>query len=209
MDNKSGTLFIIAAPSGAGKTSLVTALIEQTENLLVSISHTTRRPRPGEVNGQAYHFVSEDKFQELLQQNRFLEYARVFNNYYGTSREWVERTLAQGKNIILEIDWQGARQVSSVLRNSVSIFILPPDYNSLRERLIRRQNDAAVTIEFRMNAACEEISHYNEFDYIVINDDFDRTLAELKAVITATNLGKCRQAAYYDTFVERIMAQTD
>lgn len=211
MDNnkKSGTLFIIAAPSGAGKTSLVNALVDQTENLYVSVSHTTRKPRKDENNGEAYHFVDETTFKSLVNKGRFLEYATVFENFYGTSRDWVEKELGVGKNIILEIDWQGARQVSSQLRNSVSIFILPPDYETLRERLVNRQNDDEKTIKHRMDAAHEEISHYKEFDYIVINDDFEQALTEIKAIVIATNQGKCRQSAYFDEFVDQIMAQHD
>ena len=208
MKNKSGTLFIIAAPSGAGKTSLLKALIAQIDNTEVSISHTTRQARHDEKNDVAYHFIDENEFKNLINKNRFLEYAKVFDNYYGTSRDWVEEQLALGKNIILEIDWQGAQQVKSQLRNSVSIFILPPDYKALRERLLGRQNDELDTIERRMKAAREEISHYKDFDYIVINDDFERALAEIKTIITATNLGSCRQSAFYADFVSQIMAQT-
>ena len=209
MINKSGTLFIIAAPSGAGKTSLVKAISEQIDNANVSISHTTRKPRHDEKDGQAYHFIDETEFKALVSQNKFLEYAKVFDNYYGTSRDWVEQQLAENKNIILEIDWQGAKQVKSQLRNSVGIFILPPDYPTLRERLVGRQNDAQDIIDRRMSAAREEMSHYNEFDYIVINDDFERAVAELKAIITATNLGSCRQSKFYDGFVSEIINQDD
>ena len=133
----------------------------------------------------------------------------MFGNYYGTSRDWVEQELAQGKNIILEIDWQGTQQVVSQLRGCVSIFILPPDYATLRQRLLDRQNDTLETINLRMASAQEEISHYKEFDYIVINSDFEQALAEIRAIIAATNLGKCRQSAYYDEFVAQIMAQQD
>ena len=209
MTSKSGTLFIISAPSGAGKTTLIKALLEQVENLDVSISHTTRQPRHDEKEGEAYYFIDESEFKRLINQNRFLEYAKVFNHYYGTSRDWVEQELTTGKNFILEIDWQGARQVSSQLRNCVSIFILPPDYPSLRKRLLSRQNDEPETIEFRMKAAKEEISHYREYDYIIINDDFEQALAEIKAVIMATNLSSCRQSAFYDDFVGDIMARSD
>ncbi|MCG8379295.1 MAG: guanylate kinase [Proteobacteria bacterium] len=206
-NKKNGTLFIIAAPSGAGKTSLIKALVEQIENLSVSISYTTREPRPDEIDGECYHFIDESKFKELINQNCFLEYAKVFEHYYGTPRDWVEQELKAGNNIILEIDWQGAEQVNSQLRGSVSIFVLPPDYQTLRDRLVSRQNDDMQTIEFRMDAAREEISHYKDFDYIVINDDFDTAVSEIEAIITASNLGKCRQSGFYDEFVEQIMAQ--
>jgi guanylate kinase len=209
MNKKSGTLFIIAAPSGAGKTSLIKSLISEVENIDVSISYTTRQPRADEVNGEAYNFIDETEFKALVNKNYFLEYARVFDNYYGTPKDWVEKEMLTGRNFILEIDWQGAQQVKSQLRNSVGIFILPPDYNTLRERLLSRQNDELDTIERRMGAACEELSHYKEFDFIVINDDFQQALAEIKAIITATNLGSCRQSGFYDNFVGQIMAQKD
>ncbi len=209
MNKKNGSLIIIAAPSGAGKTSLVKAVIEQVDNTDVSISHTTRDPRHDEKNDEAYHFIDESEFKKLINQNSFLEYAKVFDHYYGTSRDWVEKQLAAGKNIILEIDWQGAQQVKSQLRGSVGIFILPPDYHTLRDRLVGRQNDDQETIDRRMSAAREEISHYKEFDFIVINDDFDQALAEIKAIITTTNLSSCRQKGFYDNFVSQIMAQND
>ena len=207
MINKKGTLFIIAAPSGAGKTSLIRALVEDIHNIDVSISYTTRKPRHDEKDGEAYYFIDEEKFKQLINENFFLEYAKVFNHYYGTPREWVEKELETGRNFILEIDWQGARQVKSLLRGSVSIFILPPDYDSLRKRLINRQGDELETIDYRMKAAKEEISHYKEYDYIIINDAFEKAINEIKAIITATNLGSCRQSAYYDDFVSNIMAQ--
>lgn len=208
-NKKSGTLFIIAAPSGAGKTSLVKALAEQSDELAVSVSHTTRQARADEENGRDYYFIDETDFKKRVNANEFLEYAKVFGNYYGTSREAVETQLASGKNIILEIDWQGAEQVKSQLRNCVSIFVLPPDYKTLRDRLISRQKDAMETIEQRMAAAENEISHYKDFDYIVINDNFETALSELKMIITATNLGTCRQSDFYDDFVGQIMAQKD
>lgn len=209
MKNKKGSLFIIAAPSGAGKTSLAKAIVEQVNNIDVSISHTTRDARRDEKNDVDYHFTDENEFKSLINQNYFLEYAKVFDNYYGTSRDWVEKELATGKNIILEIDWQGAQQIKSQLRNSIGIFILPPDYQTLRSRLVNRQNDELEIIDRRMNAAREEISHYREFDYIVINDDFDVALSEIKVIITATNLGSCRQSAFYDDFVDEILSKED
>jgi guanylate kinase len=207
IESKSGTLFIIAAPSGAGKTSLIKSLITKVENIDISISYTTRKPRPDEKNTNAYNFVGVDEFKSLVNKNYFLEYAKVFGNYYGTPKDWVEQEMLTGRNFILEIDWQGAQQVKSQLRNSVSIFILPPDYETLRDRLISRQNDEAETIERRMDAARQEISHYKEFDYIVINDDFEIAVSEIETIISATNLGRCRQSAFYDDFVSKIMAQ--
>ncbi len=208
-NNKSGTLFIIAAPSGAGKTSLIKTLVSEINNIDISISYTTRKPRADEKNGEAYYFIDESEFKKLINKNYFLEYAKVFDNYYGTPKDWVEQEMLTGKNFILEIDWQGAQQVKSQLRNSVGLFILPPDYHSLRERLLSRQNDELETIERRMEAAREEISHYKEFDYIVINDNFEKALAEIEAIITATNLGCCRQSDFYDDFVAQIMAHDD
>lgn len=207
--NKTGTLFIIAAPSGAGKTSLVRALLRQWDDIAVSVSHTTRPPRPGEVDGDAYHFVAEAEFKALVGQGRFLEHARVFGHYYGTSHDGVRQTLATGKSLILEIDWQGARQVAARQPDCVSIFILPPDYATLRRRLLGRKNDSAETIERRMRAARDELVRYEAFDYIVINDEFERALGEIRAIITAANLGRRRQAAYYDDFVAKIIAQPD
>jgi guanylate kinase len=209
MSNKNGTLFIIAAPSGAGKTSLIKSLVSEVDNIDVSISYTTRKPRHDEKHGEAYFFVEESEFKDLINKNHFIEYAKVFDNYYGTPKDWVEKEMQTGRNFILEIDWQGAQQVKSQLRNSVGIFILPPDYETLRERLVDRQNDEMEIINRRMDAAREEISHYKEFDYIVINNDFEQALAEIKAVITATNLGSCRQKAFYDDFVGEILSNSD
>ena len=174
----SGTLFIIAAPSGAGKTSLVKALSKKTNSLSISTSHTTRQPREDEREGEDYFFIEEKKFTDLIKENYFLEYAKVFDNYYGTSRSLVESEIEAGRNVILEIDWQGTKQVKSVGLEIISIFILPPNYQALRERLLNRKKDNIQTIERRMSAALEEISHYREFDFIVINDDFEQTLTK-------------------------------
>ncbi|MEQ8427455.1 MAG: guanylate kinase [Gammaproteobacteria bacterium] len=209
MSYKKGSLFIISAPSGAGKTSLVKALLERFPDLSVSVSHTTRKPRTGEVDGKDYYFVDEPQFRAMINDNQFLEYARVFDNYYGTSRQQIEEDLKSGTNIILEIDWQGARQIKSLLRSAVGIFVLPPDYDALRERLANRHTDDSETVENRMQQAREEISHYKEYDYVVINDDFDDAVNELAAIVTATNLGSCRQSAYYDDFVGQMMAHED
>ena len=206
---KQGSLFIISAPSGAGKTSLVKELIEQIDDLSVSTSHTTRAPRTDEENGKDYFFVDQNKFNSMINNNEFLEYAKVFDHYYGTSRQSIEANLSEGKNVILEIDWQGARQIKSILRSAVSIFILPPDYASLRVRLTGRHGDDVDTVNFRMQQATEEISHFKEYDYIVINDDFAQASEELSSIITATNLGSCRQSAFFEQFVAEIMAQQD
>ncbi len=175
-------LFIISAPSGAGKTSLVRALIEEMDDIKVSVSHTTRPMRPDEVDGINYHFVPKEEFSELLDQDRFLEHAQVFDNYYGTSKDWVEETLAAGTDVILEIDWQGAQQIRKLI-DCCSIFILPPSMFALRDRLTVRGQDDDDVINKRMNEAQSEISHYAESDYLVINDDFNIALADLKAIV--------------------------
>lgn len=180
-----GTLFIFSAPSGAGKTSLVKKLLEQTKHIGVSISHTTRAQRPGEVDGQDYHFISQEEFQQMVGQGGFLEHAQVFDNFYGTSQAWVENELTAGRDVILEIDWQGAEQVRRLIPDAVSVFILPPSIEALRQRLNGRGQDGEETIERRMRDARSEISHYGEFDYLIINDNFDNALAELRAIVIA------------------------
>lgn len=180
-----GTLFIISAPSGAGKTSLVAEILAQINNIQASISHTTRDCRPGEKNGINYHFVDRQQFVTMIDNNAFLEHAEVFGNFYGTSQEWVKATLETGIDVILEIDWQGAEQVRSKFADSQSIFILPPSKQALRERLNDRGQDHAEVIEKRIAAATEEMSHYVEADYLVINDDFALALEQLKSIISA------------------------
>ena len=180
-----GTLFIISAPSGAGKTSLVAEILAQINNIQASISHTTRDCRPGEKNGINYHFVDRQQFVTMIDNNAFLEHAEVFGNFYGTSQEWVKATLDTGIDVILEIDWQGAEQVRSKFADSQSIFILPPSKQALRERLNDRGQDHAEVIEKRIAAATEEMSHYVEADYLVINDDFALALQQLKSIISA------------------------
>ena len=185
-----GTLFIISAPSGAGKTSLVNEILGRMENIQASISHTTRDCRHGEQDGINYHFVDHDLFLNMIDENAFLEHAQVFGNYYGTSEQWVRATLAAGTDVILEIDWQGAEQVRRKFNESKSIFILPPSKKALRERLNGRGQDDADVIAKRIAAATEEMSHYVEADYLVINDDFEVASSELNAIITAT---RCQQ----------------
>jgi guanylate kinase len=180
-----GTLFIISAPSGAGKTSLVAEILAQINNIQASISHTTRDCRPGEKNGINYHFIDRQQFVTMIDNNAFLEHAEVFGNFYGTSQDWVEATLNTGTDVILEIDWQGAEQVRSKFADSQSIFILPPSKQALRERLNDRGQDHAEVIEKRIAAATEEMSHYVEADYLVINDDFALALQQLKSIISA------------------------
>lgn len=188
-----GTLFIISAPSGAGKTSLVKQLVKSSDDITVSISHTTRSQRPGEVDGVDYHFIDEQEFLSMVGHSAFLEHARVFDNYYGTSQQAVERLLLDGKDVILEIDWQGARQVRRLIQESQSIFILPPSGAALRERLQARGQDGEDVIQRRMQDAVNEMSHYAEFDYLVVNDDFDQALQELSCILTANRLRQVRQ----------------
>jgi guanylate kinase len=189
----SGTLFTVSAPSGAGKTSLVNALLERCKNLLVSVSHTTRPMRPGETDGVNYHFVPEKDFLAMLERAEFLEHARVFGNLYGTSGVWVEQQLKRGQDIILEIDWQGAQQVKRLLPQTRAIFILPPSREALQQRLNRRGQDDPGIIETRMNVAVEEMSHYVESDYLVVNNDFDRALDELQSIVASHRLLTSRQ----------------
>lgn len=188
-----GTLYTISAPSGAGKTSLVAALIKHCQSLRVSVSHTTRAMRPGEDNGVNYHFVSQEEFLDMLDRTEFLEHARVFGNLYGTSRIWVEQQLAAGTDVILEIDWQGAQQVKHQLPATRAIFIMPPSRETLEQRLNARGQDDAAIIASRMAEAVEEMSHYVESDYLVVNQDFDQALAELQAIVTCERLRISRQ----------------
>lgn len=188
-----GTLFTVSAPSGAGKTSLVNALIKRCHDLHVSVSHTTRPIRPGEQDGVNYHFVEETVFLSMLEQAEFLEHARVFGNLYGTSGVWVEQQLKRGHDIILEIDWQGAQQVKRLLPQTRAIFILPPSREALLQRLKHRGQDDPGTIENRMTLAVEEMSHYVESDYLVVNKDFDQALDELQSIVICQRLRIARQ----------------
>lgn len=190
-----GTLYIVSAPSGAGKTSLVKALLEQDTQVRVSVSHTTRSMRPGEQNGVDYNFITMDQFDALIAEKLFLEHADVFTNKYGTSRVWVEGELSRGVDVILEIDWQGAQQVRALMPEAVSIFILPPSQQELRKRLTGRGQDGAEVIDLRMSQAVNEMVHYKEFDYVVINDEFSTALAQLQAVLTSQRLKLATQQA--------------
>lgn len=192
--SSTGTLFTVSAPSGAGKTSLVTALAERCEALQVSVSHTTRSQRPGEIYGTNYHFVSEKVFAEMLTRSEFLEHARVFDHLYGTSRIWVEQQLASGVDVILEIDWQGAQQIKQLMPASRRIFILPPSRETLQQRLTSRGQDDSVIIERRMSEAIQEMSHYRESDYLIVNDVFDQALEQLCAIITCQRLRTDKQS---------------
>ena len=180
-------LFIVAAPSGCGKTSLVESLINNTKNLRVSISHTTRKPRADEVNGINYHFVAVAEFQKMVSDDAFIEHAEVFENLYGTSKKLINDNLHNNIDVILEIDWQGARQVKQNLPSAISIFILPPSKEVLELRLKNRAQDDALIIKKRMLDAENQMSHYSEFDYLVINDNFNAALADLESIISSSN----------------------
>jgi len=180
-------LFIIAAPSGCGKTSLVDALLKKSSNICVSVSHTTRKPRPEEVNGTNYHFISVDKFQEMIKDNKFVEFAEVFENLYGSSRQLIEDNLNNNIDVILEIDWQGARQVKINMPKSISIFVLPPSKEALLERLKNRAQDDELTINNRMSDAENQMRHFNEFDYLIINNNFNEALSDLESIIIPSN----------------------
>ena len=197
----SGILYIVSAPSGAGKTSLLKALLERqqedsqvpVQKRVLSVSHTTRQPRPGEVNGEHYHFVSIEQFQRMVGEKAFLESAQVFDNFYGTAEASVRQQLETGRDVILEIDWQGARQVRERFADAVSIFVVPPSIEALRERLSSRGQDSDGIIERRMADALSEMSHYDEYDYIVINDLFEQGVDDLDAVMRTQHLSLKRQ----------------
>jgi guanylate kinase len=192
--NAAGNLFVVVAPSGAGKTSLVGELLQHEANIKLSISYTTRAPRPGEEDGREYHFVARGKFEEMIAAGDFLEHANVYGNYYGTSKRWIERELAGDHDVLLEIDWQGARQVRKLFSTMTGIFILPPSLGELRRRLEGRGKDAPETIERRMSSARDDISHVLEFEYIIVNESFQTALGELLAVVRATRVSRAQQA---------------
>lgn len=190
-----GNIYIVTAPSGAGKTSLVRALLEADKEVQLSVSYTTRAPRPGEANGKDYHFVDEKTFLDMLQRGDFLESAEVYGNRYGTSQSWIEGVIGSGADILLEIDWQGAAQVRRIFPQAIGIFILPPSLEALTQRLKGRGTDSEEVIARRLAAAREDIRHVEEFDYVIINDLFDTALQELLAVVRAQRLRMARQLA--------------
>lgn len=189
-----GVLYVVAAPSGAGKTSLVKALLQKDTAIRLSVSYTTRGPRPGETNGVDYHFVSVEQFRQMAEHGEFLESAEVYGNYYGTSQAWIAGEIAAGRDILLEIDWQGAAQVKKHFPEAVTVFILPPSIEALRQRLSSRGQDSQAVIDKRMAAARDDISHAGAFEYIIVNDDFDQALLDFIAVVRASRLVTVRQA---------------
>jgi len=202
-----GQLYVVSAPSGAGKTSLVKALVDANNDLAVSVSHTTRAIRPGEIDGVNYHFVSEAEFSDLKDQGGFFEWAQVFDNFYGTSHQSVVDQLNEGVDVILEIDWQGAAQIKRQMPESVSIFILPPSTAALRERLTGRGQDDSSVIERRMRSARDEMSHYSEADYVVLNDRFDSALSDLKAIVASQRLSQRRQSSRLTSVIRDLLGE--
>ena len=203
-----GNLYILSAPSGAGKSSLISALLasDSSTQKMVSVSHTTRAPRPGEVEGVHYYFVSKEEFESLIKQDLFLEYAKVFGgNYYGTSLFAIEENLAKGIDVFLDIDWQGAQQIREKVPNVKSIFILPPSLDELENRLIGRGQDSAEVIADRMAKAISEISHYNEYDYVIVNDNFEQALADLQAILRAERLTLTHQQQENQGLIDQLL----
>ncbi|MBT3195024.1 MAG: guanylate kinase [Candidatus Ruthia sp.] len=198
-------LFIIAAPSGCGKTSLVKALIEKVDNLCVSVSHTTRAARPGEVHGKNYFFVSKEAFDEISSNDGFIESAQVFDNHYGSAKQTVKDLLQQGQDVILEIDWQGAQQVKKSFKDAIGIFILPPSISALKERLTDRGQDDQSIIDRRMQDAVSEMQHFDEFDYLVINDDFNIALNDLTHIVYTQRLGLAQQTQQHQDLLEQLI----
>lgn len=203
-----GNLFILSAPSGAGKSSLISALLKQSSSRLmqVSVSHTTRQPRPGEIDGQHYHFISVEKFKHQITKNEFYEYAEVFDNFYGTSESAIDEQLAKGIDVFLDIDWQGAQQVRMKKPDVTTIFISPPSREELEARLRSRGQDSEEVIESRMAQAKAECSHYQEFDYIIVNDDFDQALADLTTIVNNQRLKRSQQVENHEILFKDLLA---
>ena len=188
-----GNLYIVAAPSGGGKTSLVKKLVDNMHDITVSVSHTTRDKRQGEAHGTHYFFIDEPEFLDMARADDFIEYAWVFEHLYGTSKAHIQKKLAEGIDVVLDIDWQGAAQIKQIFPDAVSVFIVPPSLEILKQRLLDRQRDNADIIEDRMQRACDEMSHYSEFDYLIVNDDFDKASVELEAIVLANRLRVSKQ----------------
>ncbi|MDQ3056165.1 MAG: guanylate kinase [Pseudomonadota bacterium] len=204
-----GTLYIVAAPSGAGKSSIVNACLARDANICLSISFTSRAPRPGERHAEHYHFIGEDEFQSMIDAGEFFEYARVHGDWKGTARQSVDPQLAEGRDVLLEIDWQGARQVRDKVPDAVSIFILPPSRDALEQRMRARGQDSEATIAQRLAAAREEMSHYSEFDYVIVNDDFDTAVDEMRSIFVASRLRKEAQVARHAPLLMALLLDED
>lgn len=205
-----GNLYILSAPSGAGKSSLISALLasDSSTQKMVSVSHTTRAPRPGEVEGVHYYFVSKEEFESLIEQDLFLEYAKVFGgNYYGTSLPAIEENLAKGIDVFLDIDWQGAQQIRKKVPSVKSIFILPPSLPELERRLIGRGQDSEEVISERMSKAISEISHYDEYDYVIVNDDFEKALKDLQSILQSERLTKAYQQKQNAMLIQQLLVK--
>ena len=203
--SEKGVLVILSSPSGAGKTSIARALVEENKNFLFSVSATTRKSRPGEVNGKEYHFLTIDEFREKINDGQFLEYAKVFGNLYGTPLEPVMESINDGKDLIFDVDWQGGKQIrsSSLSKFVISIFILPPSIKALQERLMKRAQDSSETVKDRMTKSIGEIMHWKEYDYVIVNNNFEQTLHEVKSIITSEKLRRVRNSQLED-FVETL-----
>ncbi|MEO8165141.1 MAG: guanylate kinase [Betaproteobacteria bacterium] len=199
-----GNVFIVCAPSGAGKTSLVAELLRRDRNTRLSISHTTRAPRPGEQNAQDYHFVARPVFEAMIQRSEFLESAEVHGNLYGTSQQWIDQQRARDADVVLEIDWQGARQVRSLMPEAIGIFILPPSPDALRRRLIDRGQDSVAVIERRVQAARGEIAHLADFDYVIINNNFDDAVEDLVSIVRAARLRTAAQVSRHRDLINSL-----
>ena len=203
--SEKGVLVILSSPSGAGKTSIARALVEENKNFLFSVSATTRKSRPGEVNGREYHFLTVDEFREKINDGQFLEYAKVFGNLYGTPLEPVMESINDGKDLIFDVDWQGGKQIrsSSLSKFVISIFILPPSIKALHERLMKRAQDSSETVKDRMTKSIGEIMHWKEYDYVIVNNNFEQTLHEVKSIIASEKLRRVRNSQL-EEFVETL-----
>jgi guanylate kinase len=203
--SEKGVLVILSSPSGAGKTSIARALVEENKNFLFSVSATTRKSRPGEVNGREYHFLTVNEFRERIDNGQFLEHAKVFGNLYGTPLEPVMESINDGKDLIFDVDWQGGKQIrsSSLSKFVISIFILPPSIKALQERLMKRAQDSSETVKDRMTKSIGEIMHWKEYDYVIVNSNFERTLHEVKSIITSEKLRRVRNSQLKE-FIETL-----
>ena len=201
-----GNLFVVSSPSGAGKSSLISALLAKHTDMKVSVSHTTRAPRPGEVDGQHYHFTNVDSFKALIQKNEFYGWAEVFGNYYGTSKSAINDQLEQGIDVFLDIDWQGAQQMRKLVPNLITLFILPPSRQELESRLNKRGQDSQEVIAGRMAQAQSEMSHYKEYDFVMINDDFEQTLSHFEQIVLAHRLKTANQQSKFADLINELLA---